>query len=68
MPWLEVLPADAPPVNKLHCIYSPAFKQFVYRKKLVDRMVEGLDMKEKYQRLIGRSPIAKAVAEEVFKS
>jgi hypothetical protein len=30
-------------------------------------MVEALDTEEKYQMLIGRSPIAKAVAEEVLK-
>ena len=55
------------PKSNGYCIYSPAFKQFVYRKKLADRMVEALDTEEKYQMLIGRSPIAKAVAEEVLK-
>lgn len=41
------------------CLYSPAFKQFVYRPKLVERMAEALDTAEKYQALLRRPPIAK---------
>lgn len=41
------------------CVYSPAFKQFVYRPTLVDRIVAALDTAEKYQTALGRSPVAK---------
>ncbi|MGC2978022.1 hypothetical protein ACPUD8_20245 [Brevibacterium sp. FAM 25378] len=41
------------------CLYSPAFKQFVYRPKLVERMAEALDTAEKYQALLRCPPIAK---------
>lgn len=42
-----------------YCLYSPAFKQFVYRPKLVDRMVDAVDTAEKYQALLGRLPTVK---------
>ena len=41
------------------CVYSPAFKQFLYRPKLVQRMAEATDTAEKYQALLGRAPISK---------
>lgn len=39
-----------------YCVYAPAFSQFVYRPKLVDRMVDALDTAEKYEATLGRSP------------
>ena len=47
-----------------YCLYSPAFKQFVYRPKLVDRMAEAVDTAEKYQALLRRPPTAKQPAQE----
>lgn len=41
------------------CLYSPAFKQFVYRPELIDRIVEAANTPDKYQALLGRPPIAK---------
>ncbi|MCC2321257.1 DUF3644 domain-containing protein [Cellulomonas xiejunii] len=41
------------------CLYSPAFKQFVYRPKLVERMAEALKTAESYQQLLGRAPTPK---------
>lgn len=46
-----------------YCLYSPAFKQFVYRPKLVDRMVDAVDTAEKYQALLGRLPTVKESAQ-----
>lgn len=43
-----------------YCLYSPAFKQFVYRPKLVERMADAVDTAEKYQALLGRAPVAKS--------
>ncbi len=48
------------PKSDGYCVYSPAFKQFVYRPKLVDRITEAVDTAEKYQALLGRLPPAKA--------
>jgi hypothetical protein len=45
------------------CLYSPAFKQFVYRPKLVERMADAVDTAEKYEALLCRRPIAKLSAE-----
>jgi len=52
------------PKSDGYCLYSPAFKQFVYRPKLVDRMAEAVDTEEKYQALLGRPPTAKQPAQE----
>jgi hypothetical protein len=46
-----------------YCLYSPAFKQFVYRPKLVKRMADALCTVEQYRRLIGRSPVPKTSVE-----
>ncbi len=47
------------PKSDGYCLYSPAFKQFVYRPKLVDRMAEAVDTADKYQALLGRAPTLK---------
>lgn len=47
------------PKSDSFCLYSPAFKQFVYRPKLVERMAEALDTPEKYQALLHHPPIGK---------
>lgn len=39
-----------------YCLYSPTFKQFVFRPRLVERMAEAV---EKYQALLCRAPVAK---------
>ena len=39
--------------------YSPAFSQFVYRPKLVDRMVAAVAMADKYQELLGKPTVPK---------
>lgn len=49
------------PKSDGYCVYSPAFKQFVYRPKLVDRIVGAVDTAEKYQALLGRAPTMKAL-------
>jgi len=41
------------------CVYSPAFFQFVYRPKLVDRMVAAVAMADKYQELLGKPTVPK---------
>ena len=41
------------------CVYSPAFSQFVYRPKLVDRMVAAVATAEKYQELPGKRAVPK---------
>jgi len=46
------------------CLYSPAFKQYVYSPKLVERMVDALQTAEAYAQLVGRSPTAKPPASE----
>lgn len=51
------------PKSDGYCLYSPAFKQFVYRPKLVERMAEAVDTAEKYQALLGRAPTAKDTSE-----
>lgn len=50
------------PKSDGYCLYSPAFKQFVYRPKLVERMADAVDTAEKYQALLGRSPTVKQSA------
>lgn len=47
------------PKSDGYCLYSPAFKQFIYRPKLVDKMIESLDTEEKYRNLLGRLPVLK---------
>lgn len=47
------------PKSEGYCLYSPAFKQFVYRQKLVERLVEALSTPEKYESLVGIPPTAK---------
>ena len=41
------------------CAYSPAFSQFVYRPKLVDRMVAALSSADDYERLLGKRAVLK---------
>jgi hypothetical protein len=41
------------------CVYSPAFFQFVYRPKLVDRMIAAVAMADKYQELLGKPTVPK---------
>lgn len=48
------------PKSDGYCLYSPAFKQFVYRPKLVERMAEAVDTAEKYQALLGHAPAPKS--------
>lgn len=54
---------DQLPNSDNYCLYSPAFKQFVYRSTLVQRMAEAVDTAEKYQALLHRPPIAKYPAQ-----
>lgn len=51
------------PKSDGYCLYSPAFKQFVYRPKLVERMADAVDTAEKYQALLGRLPTVKESAQ-----
>ena len=51
---------DQLPKSEGYCLYSPVFGQFVYRPKLVDRMVAALDTADKYQELMRKTPIPKA--------
>lgn len=44
------------------CVYSPAFKQFVYRPKLVDRIVEATASADDFAALLGRAPDLKPAA------
>ena len=39
-----------------YCVYAPAFSQFVYTPKLVERMVQALSTPEHYQAEMGRPP------------
>ena len=48
------------PKSDGYCLYSPAFKQFVYRPKLVERMAEAVDTAEKYQALLKHAPAPKS--------
>lgn len=48
------------PKSDGYCVYSPAFKQFVYRPKLVERIANAIDTAEKYQALLGRPPTLKS--------
>ena len=48
------------PKSDGYCVYSPAFKQFVYRPKLVERMARAVDTAEKYEALLGRTPTLKS--------
>jgi hypothetical protein len=47
------------PKSDGYCLYSPAFRQFVYRPKLVERMITALDTSEKFEELMGRAPQVK---------
>lgn len=47
------------PKSDGYCLYSPAFKQFVYRPSLADRMVEATCTAEKYRAMLGRAPTLK---------
>lgn len=42
-----------------YCLYSPAFKQFVYRPELVERMIQALGIAEQYKVTMGRDPSPK---------
>lgn len=48
------------PKSDGYCVYSPAFKQFVYRPKLVEQIASAVDTAEKYQALLGRTPTPKS--------
>lgn len=48
------------PKSDGYCVYSPAFKQFVYRPKLVDRIVEATARAEDFESLLGRAPVSKS--------
>lgn len=48
------------PKSDGYCVYSPAFKQFVYRPKLVERIANAIDTAEKYQALLGHPPTLKS--------
>ena len=50
---------DQLPKSDGFCIYSPAFKQFVYKPSLVTRMVTALDTVDKYRAVFGRTPLFK---------
>lgn len=50
------------PKSDGYCVYSPAFKQFVYRPKLVDRIVEATSSSEDYEALLRRMPVLKPVS------
>lgn len=43
------------------CVYAPAFSQFVYRPKLVDRMVGALQTAEKFEAELGKPASRKDV-------
>ncbi|WRS29203.1 hypothetical protein U6G28_06595 [Actinomycetaceae bacterium MB13-C1-2] len=47
------------PKSDGYCLYSPAFSKFVYRPKLVGRIVEAVSTEEKYEALLGRPPVSK---------
>ena len=40
-------------------VYSPAFSQFVYRPKLVDRMVAAVSTADQYEKLLGKHAVPK---------
>lgn len=42
-----------------YSVYSPAFMQFVYRPKLVDRMVAAIQTAEEYEQLLGKAAVRK---------
>jgi hypothetical protein len=42
-----------------YSVYSPAFSQFVYRPKLVDRMVAAVQSAEGYERMLGKAAVPK---------
>lgn len=44
------------PDSDTFCLYSPAFKQFVYTPKLLDRIVEAIHTKEGYTAILGKEP------------
>lgn len=44
------------PKSEAFCLYSPAFKQFVYTPKLLDRIVLALTTVEKYEDTMGKKP------------
>ena len=44
------------PESDGYCAYSPAFSQFVYRPKLVDRMAEAVETADKYEQTLRKVP------------
>lgn len=50
------------PKSDGYCVYSPAFKQFVYRPKLVDRIVDATSNAEGFEKVVGRPPTPKPVS------
>lgn len=53
---------DQLPNSDGYCLYSPAFKQFVYRPELVQRIVEAVSTEESFATTLGRKPTRKAAA------
>ena len=47
------------PKSETYCLYSPAFKQFVYTPKLLNQVVNALSTKEKYVETMGKEPRVK---------
>jgi Protein of unknown function (DUF3644) len=50
---------DQLPKSPGYCAYSPAFSQFVYRPKLVDRIVAAVATAEEYEKLLGKPAVLK---------
>lgn len=44
------------PKSESYCLYSPAFKQFVYTPKLLKKIVDALNTEEKYEATMGKKP------------
>lgn len=44
------------PNSESYCLYSPAFKQFVYTPKLLDEIVTALATDEKYEQTMDKKP------------
>ncbi|AZA13094.1 hypothetical protein CCHOA_03415 [Corynebacterium choanae] len=47
------------PNSDTFCLYSPAFKQFVYTPKLLDKIVDAICTEEGYTTFLGKEPFLK---------
>lgn len=47
------------PKSDTFCLYSPAFEQFLYTPRLLDRIVAALNTAEKYEETMGKKPRVK---------